>query len=106
MDKQRGSRKKNHRIETEEKGILKFLVVYRIMPNLIMNANSSPAEIMFARKIHSIFERILRSQKKKSYTKINEKVKTYKEGDKIFFRNYCAGKSYWESGIITKRNRE
>ena len=68
--------RKNHGIETEEIGIQKFLAVYRITPN--PNANLSPAEIMFAHKILSVFDRILPSQEKKSYTKIKWKGKKYK----------------------------
>ena len=64
--------RKNQGIETEEKDIQKFLAVYRITPNLNTNSNLSSAEIMFAHKIHSVFDRISLSQKKKSYTKINE----------------------------------
>ena len=29
--------------------------------------------------------------------------KSYKEGDKVFFRNYRAEKCFWEDGSVTKR---
>ena len=40
--------------------------------------------------------------RKKNYTKIKTNYKSYKEGDKVF-RNYRAGKCFWEDGIVTRR---
>ena len=34
---------------------------------------------------------------------MNFNTKMYKPGDKVFFRYYRTGKSYWEDGIVTKR---
>ena len=61
--------RKNLGLKLKKKIIQKFLTVYRIMQNLNANSNLSLAEIMFAHKIHSVFERILSRQKKKNYTK-------------------------------------
>lgn len=58
---------------------------------------------MFARKIRSVFDRMLPNKKKKNYTKVNTKFTTYKEGDKVFFKNYRSGKCFWEDGIVSKR---
>ena len=58
---------------------------------------------MFARKVRSIFDRILPRPKKKIPKKVNFTTKNYKPGDKVFFRNYRNGKSYWEDGIVTKK---
>lgn len=57
--------RKNNGIDTEEKSLQKFLAVYMITPNQNTNANLSPAEIMFARKIRSVFDRMLPNKKKK-----------------------------------------
>lgn len=65
--------RKNNGIDTEEKSLQKFLAVYRITPNQNTNANLPPAEIMFARKIRSVLDRMLPSKKKKNYTKVNTK---------------------------------
>lgn len=35
--------------------------------------------------------------------KVNTKITTYKEGDKVFFKNYRPGKCFWEDGIVSKR---
>ena len=77
-------------------------MVYRIMPNQNIKRKLSPAEIMYARKIHSVFDRLLPNRK--NYTKIKTNYKLYKEGNKIF-RNYRAGKCFWEDGIVTRRIR-
>ena len=96
--------KKAKGFDTEEKNTQTFLMVYRIMPNQIIKGNLSPAEIMYARKIHSVFDRLL-PNRKKNYTKIKTNYKSYKEGDKVFFRNYRAGKCFQKDGIVTRRIR-
>lgn len=58
---------KNNNINTEEKSIKKFLTIYRIMPNQNTNANLSPAEIMFARKVCSVFDRLIPRKTEKHY---------------------------------------
>ena len=53
-------------------------MVYKITPNQNIKGNLSPAEIMYARKIRSVFDRLL-SNRKKNYTKIKKnytKIKT------------------------------
>ena len=79
-----------------------FLSVYRITPNPNTNAGLSPAELMFALKIRSVFDRILPSTTKTTATRENLSARFYKPGDKILFLNYGIGKSFWE-GIILKR---
>ena len=56
---------------------------------------------MYARKIRSVFNRLL-PNRKKNYTKIKTNYKSYKERDKVF-RNYRTGKCLWEDGIVTRR---
>lgn len=58
---------------------------------------------MFARKIRSVFDRILPSATKTTATRENLSTRFYKPGDKIFFLNYRTGKSFWEEGIIKRR---
>ena len=91
-------------MDTDEKSLEKFLCVYRITPNPNTNAGLSPAELMFAHKIRSVFDRILPSATKKTTVRENLSTRFYKPGDKIFFLNYRTGKSFWEEGIIMKRH--
>ena len=56
---------------------------------------------MYARKIRLVFDRLL-PNRKTNYAKIKTSYKSYKEGDKVFFRNYRAGKCFWEDGIVTR----
>ena len=94
--------KKAKGFNTEEKNIQTFLMVCRITPNQNIKGKLLPAEIMYARKIRSVFDRLL-PNRKKNYTKIKTIYKSYKEGDKVIFRNYRAGKCFWEDGIVTRR---
>ena len=55
--------KKANGIETENEKIQEFLSIYRITPNPNTNANMSPAELIFARKIRSIFDKLIPSKK-------------------------------------------
>ena len=57
---------------------------------------------MYASKIRSVFDWLL-PNRKKNYTKIKTNYKSYKEEDKVFFRNYRSGKCFWEDGIVTRR---
>ena len=90
-------------MDTDEKSLENFLSVYRITPNPNTNAGLSPAELMFARKIRSVFDRILQNTNKTIATRENLSTRFYKPGDKILFLNYRTGKSFWEEGIIMKR---
>lgn len=72
---------KNQGVDTEKTAIQKFLAVYRITPNANNTAKSSPAELMFARKIRSIFDRLLPCPKKKMHNKENFSTKKYTPGD-------------------------
>lgn len=65
--------RKNQGMDTEERTIQKFLAIYRVTPNENNDAKMSPAEIMFARKIRSIFDRLLPYQNKR-VAKKEEKV--------------------------------
>ena len=58
---------------------------------------------MFARKVRSIFVRLLPKPKKEIPKKVNFNTKIYKPCDKVFPRNYRTGKSYWEDGSVIMR---
>ena len=81
-------------MDTNERTIQKFLALYRITPNPNMSSGLSPAELMFVRKIHFVFDRLLPSPAKKTAEKENQMTKAYKPGDKVFFKNCRAGKMY------------
>ena len=61
--------RKNQGVDTNERSIQKFLAVYRIPSNPNMNSGLSPAELMFVRKIWSVFDRLLLSLAKKTAKK-------------------------------------
>ena len=91
--------KKANGIETENKELQEFLSIYWITPNPNTNTNMSPAELMFARKIRSIFNKLIPS-KKGNKEKVNSSNKTYNPREKIYFLNYHLDKASWLEVII------
>ena len=81
MDTFKRALRKNQGMDTNERSIQKFLAVYRITPNPNMSSDSSPAELMFARKISSVFDRLLPSPAKKTAKKKKKKKKKRKPDD-------------------------
>ena len=63
----------------------------------------SPTDLMFVRKIRSIFDKLIPSKKGNKKKKINISNKTYSPGEEIYFLNYHLGKATWLEGIIEKR---
>ena len=55
--------KKANSIEEENEELQKFLSIYRLTPNPNTNPNMSPVELMFARKIWSVFHKLIPSKK-------------------------------------------
>ena len=94
--------KKANGMEAENEELQEFLSIYRITPNPNTNANMSPAELMFARKIRLVFDKLILS-KKRIRKKINISNKTYSPREKIYFLNYHLGKATWLQRIIEKR---
>ena len=94
--------RKNQGMDTDERSIQKFFAVYRITPNPNTDSGLSPAEQMFARKIRSIFDRLLLSPTKKVAKKYLRQNFTNQETE---FSSEITEvkKSFWEDGIITKR---
>ena len=70
-------------------------------PNPITNSGLSPAELMFARKIRSVFDELLPKENKKSIKKKRD-AKSYIPGENIFFKEYRNGKEIWKAGVIDK----
>ena len=77
--------KKNQGMDTDEKSLEIFLSVYRITPNPNTNAGLSPAELMFARKIRSAFDRILPNT-----TKTTAKEKIFRQGSTNLVTKYSS----------------
>ena len=57
---------------------------------------------MFARKIRSVFDKLLSKQNKQRKTILAPK-KRLNQGEKIYFEKYQNSTSCWERGIIKKR---
>ena len=69
-----------------DKALQQFLLVYRITPNPNTLLAVSPAKTMFARKIRSVFDKLLPKQNKLRKTTLALK-KRFNLGEKIYFRN-------------------
>ena len=92
--------KKANGIEAENEELQEFLSFYRVTPNPNTSVNMFPAELMFARKIRSVFDKLIPSKKgnkKKSIPLIRLIVQ-----GKNYFLNYHLGKATLLEGIIEK----
>ena len=85
-----------------DKALQQFLQVYRITPNENTPASLSPSEIMFARKIRSVFDKLLPRQTKPVRT-TTVPNKRYVPGEKVYFKMFRDNKTFWELGTIEKR---
>ena len=94
--------KKSDGSETEDELLQQFLRVYRITPNPSLNSGMSPAEIMFARKIKSVFDKLIPS-KNKNMEKQKVDKKFYQPSENIYYKEYNNGKETWKEGVIDKR---
>ena len=86
-----------------EEIIHQFLRGYRVTPNRSTMLNMPPAELMFVKKIKSVYDKLLPIGKQKCCNKPNYKTKAFNIGDKMFFKSYWKGKCFWLDGEITKR---
>ena len=93
---------KASRIEIVNEELQKFLSIYCITPNINVSSGMTPTKLMFARKIHLVFDR-LRPTGKKMFERKNTNGKNYNPSKKIYFKNYKFGKATWEEGTIDKR---
>ena len=80
-----------------DKTLQQFLQVYRVTPNANTPAELPPAQIMFARKVRSAFEKLLPRQIKHS------RKQTVSKYYKIYFKIFKANKMFWKLGTIKKR---
>ena len=69
-----------------DKALQQFLEVYRVTPNPNTLMAVSPAETMFARKIRSVFDKLLPKQNKLRKTALAPK-KRFNPGEKIYLKN-------------------
>ena len=83
------------------KALQQYFQVYRFTPN---NTPSSltPAKVMFACKIRSVFSKQLPKQTKLAWTSTVPK-KCYQPGEKVCFQIFHDNKSFWEMDTIEKR---
>ena len=68
-----------------DRALQQFLLVYRITLNPNSPSTGSPAEIMFARKIRSAFDKLIPKQSKTNTTE-HVSRKLFLPGQKIFFK--------------------
>ena len=85
-----------------EKALQQFLQVYRITPNTNTPSELPPAQIMFARKVRSVFEKLLPKQTKTKRNHFMAK-KNYVPGEKVYFKMFKQNKTFWELGTIRQR---
>ena len=63
----------------------KFLSIYRITPNANVSSGIVPAELIFARKIRSVFDKLKPTEKKMNERK-NNNGKHYNPDEKKYLR--------------------
>ena len=86
-----------------KKALQLFLQVYRITLNKSAPSTLSPAESMFARRIRSVFEKLIPS-KKSHIPDILVPRRKFDKNDKVFYKNYKNNTTTWEPGIIKKHD--
>ena len=77
-----------------------FLNVFRIIPNPNTVSEKSPAELIFVRKIKSIFNKLPLDRRART-SRNNSNISKYFESG--VFKVYKRGKKFWEDGAINKR---
>ena len=82
-----------------KKGLQLFLQVYRITLNKSVPSTLSLAESMFARRIRSVFDKLIHS-KKSHIPAILVPRRKFNKNDKVFYKNYKNNTTTWESEII------
>ena len=75
---------KNSNGESTKAVLQQFLQVYRLTPNKNVPSVMSPAEIVFARKIRSVFDKLIPNKKKVEHTVQKTGNKFYEECEKFF----------------------
>ena len=85
-----------------KKALQLFLQVYQITPNKSSPSTLSPAAIMFARRIRSVFDNLIPS-KKSHIPAILVPRRKFNKKPKLFYKNYKNNTTTWEPGIIKER---
>ena len=93
--------KKTLRTPTD-RALQQFLQVYWITPNPNTPMGRSPAETMFARKVKSVFDKLILRQAKFKKT-VSPHKKHFCPGDKVLFKAYKNNMTFWEVGTIKQR---
>ncbi|XP_052827148.1 uncharacterized protein K02A2.6-like [Octopus bimaculoides] len=79
----RALRKSNKEV-TDEVALQQFLSVYSVTPNPNTPAGSTPAELMFAKKVKSVFNKLLPGKKRKSARE--DIARSFKVSEKVYMR--------------------
>ena len=82
-----------------DRALQQFLQMYRIAPNPNTPMERSPAETMFARKVKSVFDKLIPRQAKFKKT-VSPHKKHFYPGDKVLFKAYKNNFTFWEVRII------
>ena len=85
-----------------DRALQQFLQVYRITPNPNTPMGRSPAETMFARKVKSVFDKLIPQQAKFKKT-VSPHKKHFYPDDKVLFKAYKNNMTFWEVGTIKQR---
>ena len=93
---------KKVRATLTEKALQQFLQVNRITPNNKTPTSQSPAKVMFACRIWSMYDKLLPKQTKSGRTNIVS-TKCYNPREKVFFRIFKDDRSFWEAGTFERR---
>ena len=90
--------------EIEDELLQKFLRVYWITPNPSITLGLSPADLMLARKIRSVFEKVIPNKNKKFKKNNDDITKSLEPCEKICFKEYKNRNIGWKKGITETRN--
>ena len=84
-----------------EQVITKFLTSYRSTPNPNVPDGKSPAEVMFGRRVRTVFNAMLPSKlvDERSH---NPSIRNFNVGDKVYIKSYI-GKNRWEPGEVVQK---
>ena len=94
--------KKSEGEESDEKRLKQFQNVFRITPNLNTRSGILLVELMFTRKIKSMFNKILTEWK--AQTSRNIPINKYLNlQEKVFFKTYQEGKEFWKDSVVKKK---
>ena len=85
--------KKANRIEAENEELQKFLSIYRITSKVNASGGKAPTELIFARKIRSVFYKLILSKNEIKESK-NTLNKFYRPGEKNLFSKLSFTKGY------------